>query len=206
MPTDLTPFDRPFSDDDRTVTEEVWDTARAVGEELSDFGQTAADIVGDAKYTAKTGFDMAGEAVRDQMEDLPSSPAGYGKALDLNGMIDDARSLAKENPIAMLCLAFGGGVLVGTILASHKEKRGTQGYTYRGKGTGTGQANSQADSTLDNIKQTLIGVATTKIKEIMDDIIPGAVKPGGNKEKAKSTPPWDTLVPEDSPQETAPIR
>jgi len=74
-------------------------------------------------------------------------------------------------------VAFGGGVLLATILGGHRTRHGerTQSSDSYGSGSRAGTADQKykALQTWDNIKGALVGVVATRFKDFVRDIIPG---------------------------------
>lgn len=82
----------------------------------------------------------------------------------------------RNNPMTMVGVAFGGGIMLAAMLGGRKHRRGRD---YARVATGA-EPNGLASSaphktleTLDIIKDALIGVATAKVKDFVGDIVPG---------------------------------
>jgi hypothetical protein len=113
----------------------------------------------------------------------------------------DWRAQFDRNPMLMMGVALGGGLLLGTMTASSSHKlgrrswspsssseygtsslSGSQGYSSMGPGSGMKSSFSspvmreqkrKASDTLEHIKSALIGFATAKVKEFMTEALPG---------------------------------
>jgi hypothetical protein len=88
--------------------------------------------------------------------------------------ITDWREHFRSNPMTMVGVAFGGGVLLATLLRGNSRRRSSRHINdsdvlHSGKGR---QAN-KALETWDNIKGALIGVAATRFKDFVGEVIPG---------------------------------
>ena len=79
--------------------------------------------------------------------------------------------------MALLGAAFGGGILLATMLGGRRGRRGGRGLHYSSPSSelngGTDHHKNQALETWDNIKGALIGVAATRFKDFVGDVIPG---------------------------------
>ncbi|MBV9769677.1 MAG: DUF3618 domain-containing protein [Bryobacterales bacterium] len=80
----------------------------------------------------------------------------------------------QDKPMIMLGLALGGGVLLGTMLGNGKRRRSfppaMENHTPH---AGTDRQKHAALETWDNIKGALIGVAATRFKEFVGEVVPG---------------------------------
>lgn len=100
----------------------------------------------------------------------------------------DWRTHYDRNPMLMLSAALGGGILLGAIVSGSRPKSGSSLSKSRSSGSGSstygaysGSSGSQAVSlqkqraseTIDNIKAALIGFATAKAKEFLNQALPG---------------------------------
>jgi hypothetical protein len=72
----------------------------------------------------------------------------------------------------MLGVAFGGGILLATMLGGRRHKR-RERDTDSALHAGTDHQKSKALETWDNIKGALIGVAATRFKDFVGEIVPG---------------------------------
>jgi alpha-acetolactate decarboxylase len=75
-----------------------------------------------------------------------------------------------------LGVAFGGGILLATMLGGHTKRRrkdfsslATDSETHRG----TDHQKHRALETWDNIKGALIGVAATRFRDFVGEVVPG---------------------------------
>ena len=103
---------------------------------------------------------------------------------NLSELEDKAKALTdwkthfEKNPMTMIGVAFGGGVLLASLMGSGKLKR--NGHTARSSQADLGlqsnvsdDRNHQALEIWDNIKGAMIGVAATKFKGFVEEIVPG---------------------------------
>jgi hypothetical protein len=92
--------------------------------------------------------------------------------------VTDWRQQFRHNPMTMVGAAFGGGVLLATMLAGRKRSR------YRASASephapsstphaATDRQKQKALEAWDNIKGALIGVAATQFKSVLGEIVPG---------------------------------
>ena len=105
--------------------------------------------------------------------------------------VTDWKQHFKSNPMTMLGVAFGGGILLATMLGGRKNRRGERGFPSHATGSephaGTEQQKHKALETWDNIKGALIGVAATRFKDFVGEIVPGFQEQfQGTEEKAKA--------------------
>ena len=83
----------------------------------------------------------------------------------------------QNNPMTMLGAAFGGGILLASMLSGRKSKNGRRS-SYSPPSApephaGTDHQKYRALETWDNIKGALIGVAATKFKDFVGEVVPG---------------------------------
>jgi len=84
----------------------------------------------------------------------------------------------ENNAMTMLGVAFGGGVLLASMLGGNKRRGGRRSYSYSSTNTpephaGTDLQKNKALETWDTIKGALIGVAATRFKEFVGEVVPG---------------------------------
>jgi hypothetical protein len=88
----------------------------------------------------------------------------------------DWRTYYDRNPMMMVGLAFGGGVLLASMLGGKRERQDTpftaQAPRSAGYLTGATQRDPISD-TWQNMKAALIGLTGAKIRSLLDDAIPG---------------------------------
>ena len=96
--------------------------------------------------------------------------------------VADWRQHFQTKPMTMIGVAFGGGILLASMLGGSKYKRRNRVYSNfsmkpensgNDSRTGIDRQKSKALETWDNLKGALIGVATTRIKDYVDEMIPG---------------------------------
>lgn len=92
--------------------------------------------------------------------------------------VTDWKQHFRTSPVMLLGVAFGGGVMLATMLGGRR--RSGQGDRSSSSHAGgaeplarTSFQKSQALETWDKIKGALIGVAATRVKDYVDEIIPG---------------------------------
>ena len=104
--------------------------------------------------------------------------------------VTDWKQHFQNNPMTMLGVAFGGGILLATMLGGRKNRRGDR-FSSHAPGSeshaGTDHQKHKALETWDNIKGALIGVAATRFKDFVGEIVPGFQEQfQGVEEKAKA--------------------
>jgi len=101
----------------------------------------------------------------------------------------DWRAQFKKNPMTMIGAAFGGGVLLSTLIGGHHHSRSGKGRWEHGttrasdyrdssgqehdRSSGASYQKQKALDIWDNIKGALIGVAATKFRTFLDEAVPG---------------------------------
>jgi hypothetical protein len=108
--------------------------------------------------------------------------------------VTDWKQHFQTNPMTLLSVAFGGGILLATMLGGRKTRRGERGFSSHDSGSephaGTDQQKHKALETWDNIKGALIGVAATRFKDFVGEVVPGFHEQfQGTEEKAKALQP-----------------
>ena len=83
--------------------------------------------------------------------------------------VTDWKQHFQTSPMTMLGVAFGGGILLATMLGGKKRKRDSDSAPHEG----TDHQKGKALETWDNIKGALIGVAATKFKDFVGEVVPG---------------------------------
>jgi hypothetical protein len=89
--------------------------------------------------------------------------------------VTDWKHHFQENPMTLLGVAFGGGILLAATLGGRKRRRGTRSYSAVPDGhehAGT-EPKHRAMEAWDNIKGALVGVAATRFKDFVGEIVPG---------------------------------
>lgn len=94
--------------------------------------------------------------------------------------VTDWRRQFQDNPMTMIGVAFGGGILLATMLGGGKKRR-RYSAPFTGDGhsaphtphAGTEHEKHKALETWDNIKGALIGVAATRFKDFVGEVVPG---------------------------------
>ena len=84
--------------------------------------------------------------------------------------VTDWKQHFQNNPMTMLGAAFGGGILLATMLGTkHESRRSIDSASH----AGTDLQKNKAMETWDNIKGALIGVAATRFKDFVGEVVPG---------------------------------
>jgi hypothetical protein len=89
--------------------------------------------------------------------------------------ITDWKQHFQTNPMTMVGIAFAGGILLATTLGGGKSRR--RNFSHQDAGSephaGSDSQKHKALETWDNIKGALIGVAATRFKDYVGEIVPG---------------------------------
>jgi Protein of unknown function (DUF3618) len=111
--------------------------------------------------------------IEDTREDLGSNLHELERKVK---SVTDWKQHFQTNPMTMLGVAFGGGILLATMLGGHK-KRHREGFASLATGSeprrGTDHQKHKALETWDNIKGALIGVAAKRFKDFVGEVVPG---------------------------------
>jgi hypothetical protein len=109
--------------------------------------------------------------------------------------VTDWKEHFRKSPMTAVGVAFGGGILLATMLGGHKRGR-SGGRVFSSQQTGTEphagvhHQKHKALETWDNIKGALIGVAATRFKDFVGEVVPGFHEQFQRTEqKTKSTAP-----------------
>jgi len=112
--------------------------------------------------------------------------------------VTDWKQQFRSNPMTMLGVAFGGGILLATMSGGRRDRRREHGFAGHAAissepHAGTDHQKYKALEMWDNIKGALIGVAATRVKDFVGQVVPGFDDQyQRTEEKAKAR----TLVPE----------
>ena len=89
--------------------------------------------------------------------------------------VTDWKQHFKSNPMTMLGVAFGGGILLSTMLGGRKNRLVERHFSSHATEphAGTDHQKHKALETWDNIKGALIGVAATRFKDLVGEVVPG---------------------------------
>jgi len=101
----------------------------------------------------------------------------------------DWKHYFKNSPMTMLGVAFGGGVLLATIIGGKRRRSPSFAEPTRNLPAETGRQTHLALQAWDNIKGALIGVAASRFKDLVDEIVPGF------KGQLHRTPDGNTKTP-----------
>jgi hypothetical protein len=104
--------------------------------------------------------------------------------------ITDWRQQFRNNPMTMVAVAFGGGVVLASMLGSGGGNRGGRRTTQRSvePHAGAERQSHMALETWDNIKGALIGVAANRFKGFIEEIVPGFQEEFRKTEAVKKSP------------------
>jgi len=104
--------------------------------------------------------------------------------------VTDWRQQVSNHPMTMLGIAFGGGVLLATLAGGRTYRRA--GFVSSVHDTQNGaEKPSKVLEAWDNIKGALIGVAATRFKEFVDEVVPGFHEHyERTQDRAKALPPY----------------
>jgi hypothetical protein len=89
--------------------------------------------------------------------------------------VTDWKQHFQKNPLTMVGVAFGGGIVLASMMGGKRRSR--PGVSPLAAGpqphAGTDQQKYKAMETWDNIKGAIIGVAATRFKDFVAEVIPG---------------------------------
>ena len=90
--------------------------------------------------------------------------------------VTDWKQHFQTSPMTMLGVAFGGGILLATMLGGRKNRRGDR-FSSHAPGSeshaGTDHQKHKALETWDNIKGALIAVVATRFTDFVGEVVPG---------------------------------
>lgn len=89
--------------------------------------------------------------------------------------VTDWKQHFQANPMMVLGIAFGGGIVLAKMLGTSKRRLGTQNFASPASvepHAGTDHQKYKALETWDNIKGALIGVAATRFKDFVGELVP----------------------------------
>jgi hypothetical protein len=111
--------------------------------------------------------------IEDMREDLGSNLHELERKVK---SVTDWREHFQTSPMTMLSVAFGGGILLATMLGGRKNRRGNR-FSSHAAGSEpharTDHQKHKAVETWDNIKGALIGVAATRLTDFVGEVVPG---------------------------------
>ncbi len=91
--------------------------------------------------------------------------------------VTDWKQHFQNSPMTMIGVAFGGGIVLATMLGGRKGRRRERSFSSQAGNNephvGTEHQKDKALETWDNIKGALIGVAATRFKDFVGEIVPG---------------------------------
>jgi hypothetical protein len=107
--------------------------------------------------------------------------------------VTDWKQYFQKSPLTMVGVAFGGGILLASMMGSKRRSRsGAPSLIAAGAEphAGSDHQKYQAMETWDNIKGAIIGVAATRFKDFVAEAIPGFQEQYQRTEaKASAIPP-----------------
>lgn len=104
--------------------------------------------------------------------------------------VTDWRQHFKDNPMTLIGVAFGGGILLATMMGGRRSRRHSGGLIPEissAPSRATDQQKHRALETWDSIKGALIGVAATRFKDFVVEIVPGFQEHFQRTENAKGS-------------------
>lgn len=131
-----------------------------------------------------------GESTNQIEREIAAERDNLGK--NLNELEDKAKSMTdwrshfNKNPMTMIAVAFGGGIVLASVLGGSKRNHRWQQSSVSNPEFSTMHAGyengkNQMVETWDNIKGAIVGVAATRFKDFVGEIVPGF------KEQLRST-------------------
>lgn len=124
--------------------------------------------------------------IEDKREDLGSNLQELEQKVK---SATDWRQQFQKNPMTMVALAFGGGVLLASMTGgrTRHSRLGSSSESQTPR-SGTEHQAHKALETWDNIKGALIGVAASQFKDFVGEIVPGFQEQFRRTEDGKSSP------------------
>jgi hypothetical protein len=105
--------------------------------------------------------------------------------------VTDLKQHFQTKPMTMLGVAFGAGILLASMLGGRKSRRGERAGSSlpagAGSDAGSDHQKHKTQETWDNVKGALIGVAATRFKDFVGEIVPGFREHFQRTEEAKAT-------------------
>lgn len=99
----------------------------------------------------------------------------------------DWRTYFDRNPLMLMGLALGGGVLVGSIIGASNRGAGfVTGEYQNGKQSRGGIHNAHFADSWGTLKGALIGLAGAKVRSVLDEALPGFSEHYDKMEREKS--------------------
>ena len=89
----------------------------------------------------------------------------------------DWRQHFQTMPMTMIGVALGGGILLAAMTGGHKRRRGERAISSNPPASESRSFGSQVKQgsmqTFDHLKDALVGVAAVRLKDLVEDLIPG---------------------------------
>ena len=86
--------------------------------------------------------------------------------------VTDWKQHFQTKPMTMLGVAFGGGILLATMMGGRRSRRIERRLSYEPHARTEYQKHAGMDA-WDNIKGALVGVAATRFKDFIGEVVPG---------------------------------
>jgi hypothetical protein len=98
--------------------------------------------------------------------------------------IGDWRHHFRNHPMTMIGVAFGGGVLLATMVGG---KRSAPSTLSSSSAAPVGPYRRKTSETWDHIRDTLIGMAATRVTDFVGEVVPGFAEEFRGRSKAPSS-------------------
>ncbi len=85
--------------------------------------------------------------------------------------LTDWRGHFEKNPMTMIGVAFGGGLLLATMAGGRRSR--SRNYSSENKESRGSSTPSKTKETWENVKGALFGLASGKAVEFLDEVVPG---------------------------------
>ncbi|MDP8988681.1 MAG: DUF3618 domain-containing protein [Acidobacteriota bacterium] len=104
----------------------------------------------------------------------------------------DWKTHFERNPMTLLGLAFGGGVLLASMLGGSRRGANTPPPAHQNGRPGGGLRNTQISDSWGTLKGALLGLAGAKVRDALNEALPGFSEQYEKlaREKPASTSPW----------------
>jgi len=127
--------------------------------------------------------------------------------------VTDWRQYFQRNPMPMLGLAFGGGVVLAVLASGSSRSRVAAGMSSRQSRSAplpavSSRQKQQVLETWENIKSALIGAATMQFKSFLGEVVPGFHEQFARSERARAGSPsqsWAAAQPPHNPAVDQPM-
>ena len=104
--------------------------------------------------------------------------------------VTDWKQHFQTKPMTMLGMSFGAGILLATMMGGRRSRRTERRLSASESHVGTENQKHKAIEAWDNIKGALLGVAATRFKDFVGEVVPGFHEQfHRTEEKAKTVSP-----------------